>query len=137
MPIKTRLIRGIDTRSLVGILRLKPKLVGQPILAVIRALEFAFVAAARHYREQAVAVGNAKWLQRTDRPERKWRARPNHPQEKDGAGVEEPREHQCGEGEFEIGQVASPGSLPGWHCGFMRGSRFGGCWCWLRQLRFP
>jgi len=60
IPIETGLIGGVDAGSFVWILGLKPKFVGQPILAVIGALEFDFVAAAGHYREEAVAVGDAK-----------------------------------------------------------------------------
>src|SRR5260221_684213 len=62
IPIETGLIGGVDAGSFVWILGLKPKFVGQPILAVIGALEFDFVAAAGHYREEAVAVGDAKRL---------------------------------------------------------------------------
>src|SRR6202035_610750 len=99
---------GVDARRFVGILGLVAKWVGSPILAVIRALEFDFVAAASHYREKTIAVGNAKRLQCRDRRGRKWRTAPNHPQKEHGAGVEEPHEHDRGEGEFEGGQVASP-----------------------------
>src|SRR4029077_13758324 len=79
IPIETRLVGGVDARSLVGILRLEAKLVSHPGFAVIRALELNFIATAGHYREEAVAVGNAKRLQRGNRPWRKWRSRPDHP----------------------------------------------------------
>src|SRR5579864_7412954 len=79
IPIETGLVGGVDARSLVGILRLEAKLVRRPGFAVIRALELNFIAAAGHYREEAVAVGNAKRLQHGNRPRREWRSGPNHP----------------------------------------------------------
>jgi len=65
-------------------------------LAIVGALEFDFVAATGHYSEEAVAIGDAKRLERGDRRVWKRRGRPDHQQEENGAGVKEPGEHDGG-----------------------------------------
>ena len=51
IPVETGLIRRVDARRLMGILRLEAKRIGDPIFAVIGTLKFDFVAPARHYGE--------------------------------------------------------------------------------------
>src|ERR1700722_12234430 len=89
IPIETGLIRCVDARSFSGILRLVAEWIRDPILAVVRALKFDFVAAAGHHGEEAVAIGHAKWLQGGDGRVRKWHGGPDHQEQEYGAGVEE------------------------------------------------
>ena len=66
VPVEARLIGRVDARRFVERLRLVAKLIGGPVHAVVGALEFDLVAAARHHGEEAVLVGDAKWLERLD-----------------------------------------------------------------------
>ena len=67
VPIEARLIGRVDARSFVQLLRLMPEGIGDPCFAVVGALEFDFVAAARHHGEKAIAIGDAKGIEQRDR----------------------------------------------------------------------
>src|SRR5579862_2195893 len=62
VPIEARLIRRVDPRRLVQILRLVAKRVSHPVPSILRTLEFDLVPSARHHREEAVLIGNPERL---------------------------------------------------------------------------
>src|SRR5205085_10872404 len=65
VPLEARLIRREDARRLFWILWLVAKWIGDPRRAVARSLKFDFVTCARHHREEAEAVDDACWRQKT------------------------------------------------------------------------
>ena len=72
----------------MDVLRLIAEGIGGPSLSVWRTLEFDFVAAVSHYGEKAVAIGDAKWLERAQGRLRERRAGNEHPDELRGGAIE-------------------------------------------------
>src|SRR4030081_2275383 len=70
IPVKARLVRSVNTRRPVQVLRFVTELVGCPGLAVARTLELDFIAVARHSREEPELIGDPKRLDRTHRQRR-------------------------------------------------------------------
>src|SRR5271154_2052596 len=60
VPVETRLIRSVDSGRRLYLLRLIAKGIWRPVLTILRTLKFNLVASARHYREQAVLIGDAE-----------------------------------------------------------------------------
>src|SRR5271165_5599674 len=66
IPVKSWLIRRVNSRRLVDRLRLVTERISRPGLAVVRALELDLIAAAGHHSEEAISVGDAKGVQGPD-----------------------------------------------------------------------
>src|SRR3977135_4364240 len=90
IPVKARLVRSVNARSPVQILRFVTELVGCPGLAVARSLELDFIAVARHSREEPELIGNPKRLERTHRQRRQRHSTRKHRKQQDRRSVEHP-----------------------------------------------
>lgn len=131
------MIGRVDARRFVGVLRLETERISGPVLAIVRALEFDFVAAASHYGEESVTIGNAERLKRGNGRVWKGRVAPDHKKQEHAGGIKEPEKQYRGEREFDAGQAAGPGAMPR-RRGVLRGNEGdGNVLRRLRKLRLP
>lgn len=111
VPVEAWLVRRVDARRFVEGLGLVTEEVGRPVLAVVRSLEFDFVAVAGHDREEAVAIGDAKGFEKGGGQYGNGRTTPEHDDELGGGCVEDPEEDERDEGDAEgiedVGEIAS------------------------------
>jgi hypothetical protein len=107
-------------------LRLIAKGIGDPVFPIVRTLELYLIAPSGHDAEQAISIGNTKWLKRRYRRGGQ-RQRGEHPDQLRGCGIENPDKHDAAQRKLchpEITNDASRGlrlALPDCH---VRGEGF-------------
>ena len=109
IPLKARLVGGVDSGRPVERLRLEAEGIGDPGLPVARALKLDLVAAPGHHREQTILVGDAKWLQHGHRLHRQGQAAEDHGDQLHRGHVANQREQHSTDRETETSQAARRG----------------------------
>jgi len=94
IPVKARLIGGVDARGLAQVLRLIAEGIRSPSDAIFGTLKFNFVAGPGHAAEKAVLIGDAEGLEQRDRFQRKAKRRNNFRNKWERYRVKNPEENK-------------------------------------------
>lgn len=97
VPVEARLVRRVDARAIVRVLRFEAKEIGRPVLVIVGALKLDLVAVRRHVGEKAVLVGDAERLKQGDGTERHREAGQEEQHEQHRRDVGDTAEQDSGE----------------------------------------
>src|SRR6516165_1010736 len=94
VPVKARLVWRVNAWRLGGTLRLVAEAVSDPVLAVVRSLEFDLETLPGHAAKQTVLVRDTKWLDECDRFRWQREGTKGPGQKKKNVGIKDPGEEQ-------------------------------------------